>query len=265
MSRISAIDFHGGFHPSSRREILAFPAGRVTKITGERPEATNRVIRRRQLGNDARNCRAANRNRNEPENRNDNLGFRVAAAPCARGGCPAGRNRPLSRPALVWAKFKPGPSRAGSKTSNARGGLFLDPVRGRFSMNASREHREDHPRLCLVTGRCRRGAGGDGRGCRCHQPHGRTKPIGFRLELFRWEDDVTPQIGPQPQQVVDAQTPVYDIYLGIMSTRFGGGGTNKEFRDALNQWQSIPTTLDYVLFQRSAQTNGRSPNKPSSL
>ncbi len=46
--------------------------------------------------NDARNCRAANRNRNEPQNRNDNLGFRVAAAPRARGGCPAGRNRPLS-------------------------------------------------------------------------------------------------------------------------------------------------------------------------
>jgi hypothetical protein len=43
---------------------------------------------------------------------------------------------------------------------------------------------------------------------------------GFRLELFRWEDDVTPQIGPNPQQVVDLQTPVYDIYVGIMSARF---------------------------------------------
>jgi hypothetical protein len=56
---------------------------------------------------------------------------------------------------------------------------------------------------------------------------------GFRLELFRWEDHVTPQIGPKPQKVVDDQTPVYDVYLDIMSTRFGGGGTSKEFRDAM--------------------------------
>jgi hypothetical protein len=43
----------------------------------------------------------------------------------------------------------------------------------------------------------------------------------FRLEPFRWEDHVTPRIGLQPQRVVDEQTPVYDIYVGIMSTRFG--------------------------------------------
>ncbi|MDA1018187.1 MAG: hypothetical protein O3A00_27495 [Planctomycetota bacterium] len=29
--------------------------------------------------NNARNCRSANRNRNSPDNRNNNLGFRVAA------------------------------------------------------------------------------------------------------------------------------------------------------------------------------------------
>jgi hypothetical protein len=67
--------------------------------------------------------------------------------------------------------------------------------------------------------------------------------VGFRLELFRWEDDVTPQIGPKPQQVVDRQTPVYDIYVGIMSARFGtptegyGSGTEKEFTDAMEKWK----------------------------
>jgi hypothetical protein len=66
---------------------------------------------------------------------------------------------------------------------------------------------------------------------------------GFRLELFRWEDDVIPQIGPNPQQVVDAQTPPYDIYLGILKHRFGtptgrhGSGTEKEFRDASKRWK----------------------------
>lgn len=69
----------------------------------------------------------------------------------------------------------------------------------------------------------------------------------FRLDLFRWEDDVTPQIGPRPQIVVDQQTPSYDIYLGIMSTRFGtpteraGSGTESEFRDALQSWESTGT------------------------
>jgi hypothetical protein len=66
----------------------------------------------------------------------------------------------------------------------------------------------------------------------------------FRLETIRWEANVTPQIGPRPQTVVDQQTPGYDVYLGIMSTRFGtptghhGSGTEKEFKDALKQWKS---------------------------
>ena len=70
---------------------------------------------------------------------------------------------------------------------------------------------------------------------------------GFRLELFRWEDDVVPQIGPKPQQVVDGQMTAYDIYLGIMSTRFGmptgryGSGTEKEFKDALKNWKAAGT------------------------
>jgi len=66
---------------------------------------------------------------------------------------------------------------------------------------------------------------------------------GVRLELWKWESDVVPQIGPKPQTVVDEQTPTYDIYLRIMSTRFGtptddyGSGTEKEFRDALEKWK----------------------------
>ncbi|MCO6455391.1 MAG: SUMF1/EgtB/PvdO family nonheme iron enzyme [Pirellulaceae bacterium] len=66
------------------------------------------MIRGGSWANDARNCRAANRNANEPANRNDNLGFRVAAAPSARGGYPAERNRPLSRPVNRRAKSEPG-------------------------------------------------------------------------------------------------------------------------------------------------------------
>ena len=55
---------------------------------------------------------------------------------------------------------------------------------------------------------------------------------GVRLELWTWEQNVVPQIGPRPQAVV-MQTPPYDIYLGILSTRFGtptghyGSGTKR--------------------------------------
>ncbi len=68
---------------------------------------------------------------------------------------------------------------------------------------------------------------------------------GLRLELFRWEDRVVPRLGPDPQAVVDAQMEPYDIYLGIMATRFGtpteryGSGTEHELRAALDRWAEV--------------------------
>jgi hypothetical protein len=65
---------------------------------------------------------------------------------------------------------------------------------------------------------------------------------GVWLKAWKWEDKVVPQIGPAPQAVVDAQLPIYDIYFGIMASRFGtptekyGSGTEEEFRDALQRW-----------------------------
>jgi Sulfatase-modifying factor enzyme 1 len=48
---------------------------RVAVISG-----SNRVMRGGSWNNSARNCRSAIRNRNSPDNRNDNLGFRLARA-----------------------------------------------------------------------------------------------------------------------------------------------------------------------------------------
>lgn len=39
-----------------------------------------RVLRGGSFNNNARNVRAANRNRNDPDNRNDNIGLRVCAS-----------------------------------------------------------------------------------------------------------------------------------------------------------------------------------------
>lgn len=43
-------------------------------------EGTNRMLRGGSWNNHAGNARSANRNRNEPANRNDNIGFRLALA-----------------------------------------------------------------------------------------------------------------------------------------------------------------------------------------
>ena len=51
--------------------------------------AANRVIRGGSWNNNARNVRSACRNRNEPSNRNNNLGFR-----CARARARIGRSAP---------------------------------------------------------------------------------------------------------------------------------------------------------------------------
>ena len=61
------------------------------------------------------------------------------------------------------------------------------------------------------------------------------------LELTMWETGVVPRIGPGPQHVVDRQIPTYDVYLGIMSARFGGddqrkSGTWQEFSQAFDRW-----------------------------
>jgi len=42
---------------------------------------------------------------------------------------------------------------------------------------------------------------------------------GILLRTFAWENDVVPRIGPPPGKVIDEQTPLCDIYVGIMSAR----------------------------------------------
>ena len=44
----------------------------------------NRVLRGGSWNNNGRNVRSANRNRNEPGNRNDNIGFRLALAQASK-------------------------------------------------------------------------------------------------------------------------------------------------------------------------------------
>ena len=61
---------------------------------------------------------------------------------------------------------------------------------------------------------------------------------GLVFRSFRWEHNVVPKLGPAPQKVIDEQTPACEIFVGIMSARFGGdrereSGTEHELREAL--------------------------------
>ena len=50
------------------------------KVCGDEVGNSNRVNRGGSWNNDARNCTASNRDNNNPDNRNNNLGFRLAAS-----------------------------------------------------------------------------------------------------------------------------------------------------------------------------------------
>ncbi len=70
-------------------------------------QGVNRVNRGGSWNNNAANCRAANRNNNEPGNRNNNLGFRPAPAPPAPESAEIRLDgtgqRP--RPTVMWANL----------------------------------------------------------------------------------------------------------------------------------------------------------------
>ncbi|WP_417917204.1 SUMF1/EgtB/PvdO family nonheme iron enzyme [Candidatus Electronema sp. JC] len=66
----------------------------LSQLTGSLSKGENRVLRGGSYFNNSQNCRAVNRNDNPPENRNDNIGFRLVLPLPAHGN--AGQ-RPLNR------------------------------------------------------------------------------------------------------------------------------------------------------------------------
>ncbi|MBL7791236.1 MAG: SUMF1/EgtB/PvdO family nonheme iron enzyme [Saprospiraceae bacterium] len=65
---------------------------------GSQPKGDNRVNRGGSYFNNPRNCRCSYRNNNSPENRNNNLGFRLVLSP-QLAGKPDGCHRTGSGPA----------------------------------------------------------------------------------------------------------------------------------------------------------------------
>jgi hypothetical protein len=76
--------------------------------------------------------------------------------------------------------------------------------------------------------------------CEINATHG--EPLGYQLQLVRWETCVVPGAG-RPQQVINDQIGAYDLFLGIMWRRFGTptgvaeSGTEEEYRIAYRAWE----------------------------
>ncbi|MCF1182037.1 SUMF1/EgtB/PvdO family nonheme iron enzyme [Marichromatium gracile] len=89
------------------------------------------MIRGGSWNNNARNCRSAYRNRNEPDNRNNNLGFRCARAHDRGGGLgPEQTGLRGSASTSVDAMPQPNDPRcAGSRRSRpAKARRWVDPI-----------------------------------------------------------------------------------------------------------------------------------------
>lgn len=71
------------------------------------------------------------------------------------------------------------------------------------------------------------------------------------IELVKWESHATPSMG-RPQEVINSQIGQYDIFVGIMWTRFGTptgnaeSGTEEEFQLAYKQWENSKSI--WILF-----------------
>ena len=70
------------------------------------------------------------------------------------------------------------------------------------------------------------------------------KERNIRIESKMWEKDTYPSIGSYPQEVISNQIGEYDIFVGIMSTKFGSptnnaeSGTEEEFNRAYDNYKA---------------------------
>jgi hypothetical protein len=64
-----------------------------------------------------------------------------------------------------------------------------------------------------------------------------SKNLGIRLELVKWETHAFPGIGDDPQAVINTEIgDDYDIFIGIMWTRFGSP-------EYVNEFETLPVRI----------------------
>jgi hypothetical protein len=74
------------------------------------------------------------------------------------------------------------------------------------------------------------------------------------IRVIDWRIDIVPGVNIDPQQVINAQTGDYDIYLGILGTRFGtstkraGSGLEEEFNIAYKRYHRDQTSIRLLFY-----------------
>src|SRR5262245_59131143 len=70
--------------------------------------------------------------------------------------------------------------------------------------------------------------------------------LSVRLELLHWSTHATPGVGSDPQAVINADIPDYDIFIAVLCSRLGtptpraNSGTEEEFDRALSKFRRDP-------------------------
>jgi hypothetical protein len=79
--------------------------------------------------------------------------------------------------------------------------------------------------------------------------------MGLRLELIKWETNVTPAFGKDPQDIINKQIgDNYDIFIGILWVRVGTptpraeSGTLEEFERAYRRHLENPELIDLLIY-----------------
>lgn len=75
-----------------------------------------------------------------------------------------------------------------------------------------------------------------------------------RLDLFRWETHAAPGIADDAQEVINEQTPPYDIFIAIFWGRIGTptnraeSGTLEEFNRAYEKYKNNPNSVQIMVY-----------------
>ena len=85
-----------------------------------------------------------------------------------------------------------------------------------------------------------------------------AKQMSVRFEVFRWERDIVPGFGENPQDVINAQLPPYDIFLGILwhtvgsPTKKAESGTVEEYERAKARYDQNSDSVRLMLYFKTS-------------
>ncbi len=91
-------------------------------------------------------------------------------------------------------------------------------------------------------------------------------PQDLHLDTLDWRDSVYPNLGGDPQAVVNEQIGDYEIFVGILGARFGsrtpraGSGTEEEFNSASKRFAEEPDQMRVLTYFKTGNVDLRDIN-----